>query len=217
MRKAIWIIILLLSQNVFCQQYQYLFDTLLEYEETTAGATRLYLCNSNNDTFSLRVFSRGGTIYGSIKDFKNQITHAYEVVNTANNSIKFNYLYSVKGKHNIRNSKYHRFYDITEKEIDSTKTEITVLTYTDKKKKKVRHKQEFIIDRSELIPNKDIIHLFTDGTFPKSDSQITKGIPLSLKTGSLIEAGCKIHYKLIRKEKISTILAIPKTKKLIHN
>ncbi len=205
MKLFFQIIVLLFCQNLFCQEYH--FDGFLEYKNSISGDNSLYFYNSNNEVYYLNVYKRFETIYGGIRDTKNKILHEHEVTNKVN-SIKFNYLFSRKLKLKKNSRKY--FYDITEKKIDSSKTEVIILVYNDKKKKKSSSKIELIIDNSELIANENILFSFTDGIVNDVNSKITPGIPISIKVD--FPTGLKCYYTLIKKEKTNTILTVDNVK-----
>ncbi len=201
MKKIALFILFFYFQNLFCQEYH--FDGFLEYKDSNDGRSNFYFYNSNDDTYRLSVFERFGENYGGITDTKNKLIHEHEVINI-DNSIKFNYQSSRKWQ--PTKSKQDYFYDIIEKEIDSSKTEVTILIYLSKKKEKIYSQIELIIDHSELFANKNILFSFTDGIFIDDNSRIKQGIPISIKVD--FPTGFKISYTLIRREKINTILTI---------
>ncbi|TDP61100.1 hypothetical protein [Flavobacterium dankookense] len=205
MKKFALFILFFFCKSLFCQEYH--FDGFLEYKNSISGNNSLYFYNSNNKVYYLNVYKKFETIYGGIRDTENKILHEYGVTNKVN-SIKFNYLFSRKLKLKKNSRKY--FYDITEKKIDSSKTEVIILVYNDKKKKKSSSKIELIIDNSELIANENILFSFTDGIVNDVNSKITPGIPISIKVD--FPTGLKCYYTLIKKEKTNTILTVDNVK-----
>lgn len=209
MKKIFPIAILFFLQNIFCQEYQYHFDYLLEYKSNDTNQI-INIFNSKDDTFKMRINRGNNNYYADIIDDKNKIIHYHEAINTTNNSIQFNYLFSKKFEANS-SFKYNFFFDMTEKKIDSSKTEVNILVYRNKKKKKILKKIELIIDHSEPINNIDLLNLFTHHTFLDGNLQIIKGIPLSIKIDNVTE-NKKYNFDLLKKQRINTILTIDNIK-----
>lgn len=199
MKLSLKIIVLLFFQNVFCQQYH--FDNSLEYKDSINDESRLYLYNSSDDSYYLYVFSIGENFVGNIYDKKNKIVHKHTVTNY-NNSIKFNYQSTTKW--NSKRDKNNFTHKTSEKQIDSSKTQVSVLIYRDNKQK-IWGMLEITIENNDFFNNEELINSFTDGTFPNNQTQKIKGFPINI---NFPNSYSKTNYTLIRKEKINTILQI---------
>ncbi|NMH24859.1 hypothetical protein [Flavobacterium solisilvae] len=208
MKKITLFILFFFCQSFFCQEYH--FDGFLEYKDSKDdNRYHMYFYNSNDESYELWVFDRSGEIYGGITDTKKKLIHEHEVINNGD-SIKFNYRCSRKWEEESNYYRTNPFYNVTKKEIDSTKTEVTILIYRNEKKKRVDSKIEIIIDNSELIANKNIIFPLVHGINLNNIFPEIRGIPTSIKIKN--RYGFKTTHTLVRKEKINTILTVDNIK-----
>lgn len=127
--------------------------------------------------------------------------HEHTVTND-NNSIKFTY--QLSRKFNPNRDKKSFTHETSEKRIDSSKTELSILIYRDNKQK-IWGKLEICIENDDSFRNEELINSFTDGTFPNNQIQKIKGIPINIKFPTSYS---NANYTLVRKEKINTVLQI---------
>lgn len=204
MKLFLHLVTLFFFQNLFCQEYQYHFDTFLEYKGVKDGTINSYFLNSTNDSYFLNISHGSETMYGTVRDFKNTITHKYEAIQS-DNIINFNYLYSRKIHYNY----YENYvFNITEKAIDSTKKEFKIIVFENKKQKKINCNIDLIVENSNAFFPNDFLNYFTHNRLSNSGFKIEKGILSKIKFK--FRNGHEYEYILTKNQRINTLLSIGK-------
>lgn len=207
MRKTFLITLLFFFQNILCQEYQYHFDTFLEYKGVS-GFIRSSFINSANDSYLLNISHGDETMYGRIWDYRDNVMHEFEAIQD-DNIITFKYLYSRKI---YNNNQRYKHIDISEKAIDSTKKEYKIVIFDNKKRTKINCKIDFTIeDSNDLFPNR-FLKSFTHGRLANSDFKVEKGILSKIKVE--FRNGHNNEAVLFKNQKTNTLLTI--TKEQIH-
>ena len=205
MKKALYslLIIAFFFQNGFSQEYT--FDSYYEYKTLNNGSTNFYFINSKDNSYFLNGTHGSESIYGTVIDLKKNITHEYEVINHEN-SIQFNYLFSKK--YNLDTYGSNFVVETSEKEIDSTKREIKIVIFKNKRKKKIECVVDILIENSDDLFCNQLLNAFSHGRLKNTNFKIDKGILLNFKVD--FQNGFKVETKLIKKQKINTLLSISK-------
>ncbi len=184
-------------QDGFSQEYR--FDTLYEYNSCS-----FYLVNSKDNSYYLNSSKGSKTVYGTVRDSKEKTIHEYELVNH-DDSIEFNYLYSVNV--NLYPHGYGFVVESSEKKIDSTKREVNIIIYRNKRKKMIECEMTLLIENSDnLFPNQ-LLNAFCHGKLANTNFKIDKGTLLSFNSkvpGHIVEG------TLTKKQQINTLLSISK-------
>ncbi len=129
------IVIMFFFQNSFSQEYA--FDNFYEYKGGNSELTNFYLLNSKDDSYYLNSFNGSKLIYGKLRDTKRNTIHDYEILNQEN-SIRFNYQYSRKFYRDTYGNNF--VVETSETKIDSTKREIKIIVFKNKRKKTIELK-----------------------------------------------------------------------------
>ncbi len=183
-----------------------MFDNFLEYKyKGKIGSTFFYLTNTKNDSYILNNYYGSDTMYGKIRDYNNNIFHELEIL-TTDTILKFKYLYSLKYSRNNYGSKF--IVESFVNEIDSTSREIKIVVFKNKRKKKIECKIDLIVENSDDFFCNQILYSLSHGRLINKNFKIEKGTILNYKVE--FPNGFKTEIKLIKKQKINTILSISK-------
>lgn len=207
MKTSIIVILFLFYQNAYCQEYT--FDNLYEFEGQSVTAAVMINSQDANYYFTYRKGSE--TLWGYLVDFKKNIGHNFEVINTGN-SVQFNYLRSYKiNPDNLTFIDKNIQYEMINEVNDSTKTRsILYKNQVNKKgRKKLKGKIELLFDNSNDVFPARLIGLFGHHFFDHRDLTYL-GNRLPTKIIFDYNNGITVTSKLTKKLKLNTLLSISK-------
>ena len=197
--------VLLICQNVFCQEYY--FDTLFEYELTNRGSDVL-ICNSTRKDYTFFCYNSGSILEGTLKDYKNNIEHYYSIKNN-DATIEFTYIYSKKVNFEKEPCTVKmKWYDINEVVIDSINKSYEIIEYTNKKKKKIYKSYKMYLKKysNTFIPTLTY-GIFYDFLKCSLFYYPSSYVPY-LVEGNFQNRGYKTISKIIQAKKINTVLTL---------
>jgi hypothetical protein len=207
MKKKYLLFILLLSQNVFCQDY--VFDKFIEYSEI-GRANVVFMFNSKDSTYFFYAKNFGSDLVGSVIDDGKKMRHFYKMENYKS-EIGFIYLHSTTGNQKILPESYAKnYYEVQQTATDSITT-FKITRFKNDKKRAVdaRSLVTAVKSESKFFPT---IMEYLFNHFPCCQNVILPDNYLPTFAKIDFHPGGSISAKLMQFKNIDTRLLIEKQK-----
>lgn len=199
MKKLSLFIFLFFLQYSMSQEFY--FDTILEYKELKSLASYSYSINSKDGTYYLYTNHGIRSDFPTIIDSNQNVKHEFEALNR-DDSTHFKYLQSKELIVDPYGSNF--VVEQFEKKVDSTRSDIKIVVFKNKRKKKIECEIDILIDNSDSIFCNQLLYTFCHGRLNNTNFSIRKGNLLRFKI--VFENSFKIEMNLINKEKTNLIL-----------
>lgn len=210
MKQILLFLYLFFGVTTYAQTYK--FDLIATYTHKVSGKerTRIVCSNATNDDCFLTIGTFTSSSRAFLSDFKKQIYHTYEIVETNMNSKKsfsLKYLYTSKIEFTKAYSDHHFVFE--EIESDSLFRKVKVSIYKNTKRKRPVNYQTVILEKSDH----DLFALYRVACLHPWENLDKMKYPGKYKVVSgkgKTSGGYKIETKLVSIKPINLTLNIPK-------
>lgn len=209
--KPLLLLFLFLFFGVTTYAQTYKFDLIATYTQKVSGRerTRIVYSNKTNDDYFLTIgtFTSSSTVF--LSDFKKQVYHTYEIVETNINSEEFfTFKYLSTSKIELTKAYLNHEFVFEEIESDSLFRKVKLSIYKNSKRKRPVTSQTIVLEKSdhELFSLYRVACLHP---WEKLDKMKYPGKYKVVSGKGKTSGGYKIETKLLSVEPINLILNIP--------
>jgi hypothetical protein len=209
--KPLLLLFLFLFLGVTTYAQTYKFDLIATYTQKVSGRerTRIVYSNKTNDDYFLTIgtFTSSSTVF--LSDFKKQVYHTYEIVETNINSEEFfTFKYLSTSKIELTKAYLNHEFVFEEIESDSLFRKVKLSIYKNSKRKRPVTSQTIVLEKSdhELFSLYRVACLHP---WEKLDKMKYPGKYKVVSGKGKTSGGYKIETKLLSVEPINLILNIP--------
>ncbi|AOR28859.1 hypothetical protein FORMB_18270 [Formosa sp. Hel1_33_131] len=206
MKPLLLILYLFFGVTTYAQTYK--FDLIATYTQKVSGRerTRIVCSNATNDHYFLTIGTFTSSSTAFLSDFKKQIYHTYEIVET-----NMNYTFKHLSTSKIESTKAYLNHEFVFEEIesDSLFRKVKVLIYKNAKRKRPVTSRTVVLEKSDH----DLFSLYRVAClhpWEKLDKMKYPGKYKVVSGKGKTSGGYKIETKLVSIKPINLIMNIPR-------
>ena len=203
--KSIFVIFIVIFVKGTVLSQEYKFNELIQFKDSISKNIEFFMINTDKNDYYFHASNYGqDSIVGSIYDFKSGKKHDFNLSNL-NKKIVF----EKKETFDIqfKNYTYRKYYYTEKKEIlPNGKIKISLMSFNNKKKKKMIFTTELLCSNNVNIVSSYFINFFTHGFFLNTDYQTYFNFPEEIHV--IRKNKIITKYSIIEKKTIDTSLSV---------
>jgi len=177
--RILFLIGFLIISKLFIIEKNYDFNTIVEITSSESNNSHFFMFNDDNDDYYLSFYTdweykKKGIIF----DNKNFKKHHFEITDLTQN---LKYIKSEEFFPDQKNKTFIEYYfEVVEKEIDSSTKLLNILKYKNTKKKKLQNAIDLTVGHSNITVDEKFLNHFCHGYFLNTSFKLSFALPKSI-------------------------------------